>query len=135
MVITDFTPRGARAFPRRFFGTLDETTGGSKILHPREALDIMHLVEPHEAEDLAKTGHGVHQISGVGSMVCGRLDHREFAVAQPLVVISDQGPVDFDALVSGGISQAFGHAITGRVVGDLLANLGEVVWSCLALPP
>src|SRR5439155_18069797 len=50
--MTDVTPRGARAFPRRCFGTRDETTRRGNILPPWEAREIMHVVEPHEAEDL-----------------------------------------------------------------------------------
>jgi hypothetical protein len=60
-------------------------------------------------------------------MVFGRLDNREFSVAQQLIVLGDQGQVDCDALVYGGLSNAFGHAIPVRFGGDLRADLGEVV--------
>ena len=75
MGIADFTAGGAGAFPRRFFGTLDQTAIGSEILHAWEAVDIMYFVEQHEAEDLPDAGHRLEQIQGLGVMVLGRFDN------------------------------------------------------------
>ena len=78
MGITDFSCRRCRAFSSGFPGTLDEATVGRKILHPREALDIMNFLEQHEAEDLADAGHRLEQIQGIGIMMLGGFDDGEF---------------------------------------------------------
>src|SRR5437773_12387828 len=71
MGIADFAAGGARAFASRFSGTLDETTVGGKILHTRESLDIMNLVEQHKSEDLAYTRDRLQQIQRVRVMMLG----------------------------------------------------------------
>ena len=42
--LADCCPRGSRAFAGRFLGTLDETTLGSELLYPREAVDVVDCV-------------------------------------------------------------------------------------------
>ena len=61
MGVADVGPRRSGAFARRFPGTRDQTTLGGKILHPREALDIVNFVEEYEAEDLPDAGDRLQQ--------------------------------------------------------------------------
>jgi len=85
MGVADFVARGTGAFASRFSCTLDETTVGGKILPPWEALDIMHFVEQHEAEDLADTWDRLQQIQRVGVMVLGGFDEdRQLSTATHL---------------------------------------------------
>ena len=127
VAVADFLARRAPSRASGFLGTRDQTPRGDNILPPGEAGHVVAFVAPHEAAARAHTGPGLPQLEGGGSMGGGRLDDRAFSVAQQWVVRGDQGQVDCDALVYGGISTAFGHALTVRCVGELLANLGEVV--------
>ena len=63
--IADLRAGGAVALPRRFLGALDQAAVGHEILDPREAGDIMHLVEQHQAQNLADAGDGLEQVQGV----------------------------------------------------------------------
>jgi hypothetical protein len=117
----------AQAFARRFLRTRDQATRGDALLSPWEAINVVDVVEPHEAEDLADTRHRLPQIPGVGVMVFGGLDDRAFSVAKSLVRIGEQGQVDCDALLYGSLSKAFSDAITRGFGGDLLAEFGQVV--------
>ena len=62
MGIADCGPRRSGAFSGRFLGTRHETTRRSELLHPREALDVRDVVEPHEAENLAHAGDCAQQL-------------------------------------------------------------------------
>ena len=73
MRLANCCPGGSRAFAGRCLGTRDETTIGSELLDPRDAVDVGDFVPQHEPEDLAEAGHRTQQIQGVGVMVLGRV--------------------------------------------------------------
>ena len=127
MGVADFGAGGARAFSSGFPGPLDEATVGGKILHPREALNIMDFVEQHEAEDLADTRDRLQQIQGVGVMVLGRFDEAEFDIAQQIIIGVDEGEIDFNTFLYRRISKTLGDPVTVGFVGDLFANGGQVI--------
>jgi hypothetical protein len=62
VAVANFFARRAQSLASGFLGTLDQTPIGDNILHPGEAGNVVDFVEQHEAEDLANTGHGLHQI-------------------------------------------------------------------------
>jgi hypothetical protein len=117
----------AQAFARGFFRTRDQATIGDKRLPPWEAITVVDVVEPHEAEALADPRHRLQHLQGVGVMVVGGLDARACAVAKELVIRGDQGPVDCDALVYGSLSTTCSAALTIGCVGELLPEFGQVV--------
>src|SRR2546428_3096391 len=119
------TPRGAGAFPRRCFGTLDETPRGGKSRPPWEALEIMPVVEPHEAEDLPEAGHRVEQRQGLGVMVRGGCDEGAFDVTQQRIVGGDESKIDFQTFLYRWIGQALGDPVTVGFGGDLCAHGGQ----------
>ncbi len=125
MGIPDLTPRGAGAFPRRCFGTLDETTIRGKILHPWEARDIMHVVEEHAAEDLPDAGHRLEQRQGLGVMVLGGCDDGAFDVTQQRIVGGDERQIDCHPFWYRWIGKALGDPVTVGFGGDLFAHGGQ----------
>src|SRR5467141_4486789 len=127
MGVADFVARGTGAFASRFSCTLDETTVGGKILPPWEALDIMHFVEQHEAEDLADTWDRLQQIQRVGVMVLGGFDDAEFDVAKQSIVVADESEINFNTFLDRRISKTLGDSVTVGFVGDLFANGGQVI--------
>jgi hypothetical protein len=127
MRLANVVAGGPGACASRFSGTLDETTVGGKILHTREALDIMNLVEQHEAEDLADAGHRLQQIQGLGVMMLGGFHDGQFKVTQQLIVVGDKGEIDFDAFLHSRIGKAFGDPVAVGFLGDLFANGGQIV--------
>ena len=127
MGLADLAAGGARACASRFSGTLDETTGGGTILHTWESLDIMHLVEQHEAEDRADTRDRLPQIQRVGVMMRGGCDDGQFQVTQQRIVGGDQGEIDCNAFVHGRIGTALSDPVTVGFLGDLCANGRQMV--------
>ena len=83
--VADFFAGRAHAFAGRCLGTRAQATLGNDILHRRQAIHVVHCVEPHEAEARAAPRHGLSPRKRVGVMVFGRLDVSECDVAKPLV--------------------------------------------------
>lgn len=127
MGLADVGAGASRAFAVRFLGALDQTTVGGKRLDPREAVDGVDFVEPYETENLAAAWDGVPQIQGVGIMLCGGFEDGQFHVAEPLVVVVNQGKVDCDPLVHGGLGTPLRDTSAVRLLGELLADFGPVI--------
>ena len=87
----------------------------------------MNLVEQHEAEDLADTRDRLQQIQRVGVMMLGGFDDGQFQVTQQLIVVGDQGEIDFNAFLHGRIGTALSDPVTVGFRGDLFANGGQIV--------
>src|SRR5262245_4220383 len=68
----------AQACTSRCFGTRDEATIRGEVLHPWEALNVMDVVEQHEAEDFANTGHRLPQVKRRGIVLRGGLEEERF---------------------------------------------------------
>src|SRR6266852_4932779 len=51
--MADLRAGGSRAFARGFLRTFDESAIGHEILDPREAGNVMNLVEQHQTQNLA----------------------------------------------------------------------------------
>jgi hypothetical protein len=125
--MADFRAGGAVACARRFLRTFDKSAIGHKILDLCEAGDVMNLVEPHQTQNLADAGDGLPPVEGLCLVLLGRLDKSQLHVVEQLIVGVNQGEIDFDMLLHGGIKAPFRHAIPIRLVGQLLPELGQVV--------
>jgi hypothetical protein len=119
----------AHALARRCRGTRDQTARGDDILHRRHAVQVVQVVVQHEAEELADPGDGLQPIQRGRVMGLGRLDASEGDSAPPLVVLGAQGHVAGHTLWHSGSGQACSDAIAMGLVGDLLAELGPVIWT------
>jgi hypothetical protein len=89
-----------------------------------EAGDTVDCIEQHAAENRAKAGHGVPQRQGLGIVVLGRLQEKEFEVFQPPILIGDEGQIDRNSLWHSAIITALSDALTVGVVGDVFAERG-----------
>jgi hypothetical protein len=87
----------------------------------------MACIAQHEAENLAKTGHGLPPLEGVGVLVFGGLDEGQLPPGEQLVVVGAQSQVIRNAFWPGGIGKALGTPRPVRFGGDLLAELRPVV--------
>jgi len=97
-------------------------------LHAGKAINLVDVIEPYEAETLAHTGYGLEQIEGMGIGLLGRVEDVEFQVLEQFVVIGDEGQVDRTGLLHRRVVNTFSHALPVGCVGDLLADLGQVVF-------
>jgi hypothetical protein len=116
----------ARAFAVRFLGAFDQPTVGGKRLDPREAVDVVDFVEQDETEKLADAWDGVPQLQGVGVLLFGGVEDGQFHVAAPRVVGVNQGKVDCDTLLHGGLGKPLRDTIAVRSIGELLTDRGQV---------
>ena len=127
MRIADLLTRGPMAFAGGFFGAFDEPAVGDEILDAREAVDVVDLVEDDEGEDLPDAVDGLKEIKDVGVVFLGRSDDEEFEIREQGIVVIDKHKIDFDALLHTGMWEAFGDASSVGFVGDLFADVREVV--------
>ena len=91
---------------RRFLSAFDQTAVRDKILHAREAVDVVDFIEQHEAEDLADPGT-VWSRDRFGRHVLRGFQNREFQVSEQRIIIGNQRQVDFDSLMHGRVGKAF----------------------------
>jgi hypothetical protein len=96
-------------------------------LDPGEAIDVIDVVEPHEAEHRANAGYGVPQIQRVRVMMCGGFDEGEFHVTKQIIIVIDACPIDFKTLLHCGVGTALGNPVTVGFIGKLLTNGRQVI--------
>jgi len=120
--MAELSAGGAATFPRRCLGALAQTAIGGNILPPRETGELLDVVAPHEAEELADARHRVPQIPGRGVMGLGRLDAGACDVAPPLLVVGDERASPCDALWHRRLGNALGAPLSVGCVGDLCAD-------------
>ena len=60
-------------------------------------------------------------------MRLGRTGNVEFDFPQELVIVIDEGEIDFNGLPYAGIRKVLFHSLAIRLVRQLFPNLGEVV--------
>jgi hypothetical protein len=82
------------------------------------------VVEPHEAEDVARTANRLEQIQGVGIGMLGGFEEIEVEVLEPFVLRGDAGQIELTGFLPGWIIKALGHPVAVGWVGDLFADLG-----------
>jgi hypothetical protein len=125
--MADLLARGPIAFAGGFFGPLDQPARGDKLLHAWKAMNIVDLIQPHECAELADPWDRAQAVEGLRLMRLGRPHEIPLEVSQQAVISVDQCEVQVDALLDGRLRKAFGHAIAVRFVGQLLADLGQVI--------
>ena len=123
----DFRAGGTRPLARGFLGACDQAAGGHEILHPREASDVMHFLPEHEPEALANAWDGLEPIQGVGIMRLVRRDNGQRQIPEQRIIGPTQSKVDFAALLPGRIRNPLRNPVTGGLIGELRADLGQIV--------
>ncbi len=118
---------GAITLPRRCLGACDQAAVGHKILDPRDAGEIMHLVEQHHSHNLADAGDRWEPVEGLGVLRLGRLHDRQFDIAASRVIAVNQGEVDFPTLVHCRSGQPRGDPVAVGLVGALRPKLRQGV--------
>src|SRR5262245_47172134 len=88
--VPDVLPRRPSALGGRFFAAVDQERVRGKILDAWKAADVMDVVEQHEAQDYANTGHGLEQIEGMSIVLFGGFHNRKLSVTKQRVVIGDE---------------------------------------------
>jgi hypothetical protein len=87
----------------------------------------MDFVEQYEAEDFSNTRDGLQQVQGVGLVFLGGLDDGEFQITEELIIRGDEGSVALDVLLHSSIVKARGDTLAVGFVGDVLADLWQVI--------
>jgi hypothetical protein len=87
----------------------------------------MDFIEQHQGQALPHPRDGAQAGAGVGIVRRGAFDAGEFQVSEELIVVGNQGQVALEALVHGGVSKALGDPVAVGLLGDLLADLGQVI--------
>jgi hypothetical protein len=103
-------------------------------LHAGKAVDVMDFIEQHEAEDVANARDGLQQVEGIGIMLLGGFEDREFEVLEQGILIGDQVQIDRDGFLHGRRIKALGDPVAVGCVGDVLADLGEVILAVGIVP-
>jgi hypothetical protein len=111
----------------RFLGTRAHAAIRDNVLHAREPLHVMDLVEQDHTQDVPDAGYGAQEVQGSRTVLLGSGHEVSRQIAEALVVGAKQGEVHVDALLHGGIGTPLGHAVTGGLLGNLLPDLGQVV--------
>jgi len=125
--IPDLGPARAEPLAGRAVLAPDESAVGEEVLYPREASDVLDLVENHERQDLADAGHRAQAVKGLGIVLLGAADEVQLELADGLVVMRDHLEIDLDAPADVGVGEGLGHADTVGSMGDLRGGHGKVV--------
>jgi hypothetical protein len=125
--VADLGARKAGAFARGFRRTLTQTAIGDKILDPGKALDVMHLLQEHQAEDFANSGSGLEEGQGLRLVVLGGFNDRSLHIAEQRLVGVKQRQVPVPTLLARRIRNPLGDASAVRFVGQLCPDRREVV--------
>jgi hypothetical protein len=125
--MADLRACGPIALAGGVLGTCDESARGHESLDPREAADVLKLIERDHTHKLADAGNGLSALQGLRMVLLGRVDNGPRDIAAPLIIVVNQGEVDCDTLLHGGIREPFRHPVPVRLVGQLLPARGPVV--------
>jgi hypothetical protein len=129
-----FFASGAHAFTTRCLAAVDQAAIGGEVLPAGETVDLLNCVAPHAAEDVPNAGDGVEQRERMRIVVLGRFPEIEFQVLEPCIVIADERSIDCDGFLHRRIMKALRHPVAIGLVGDVLADLGQVVWAMGIVP-
>jgi hypothetical protein len=119
---------GPGALAGGFPGALDHATIGDDLLHAGKTPDIMDFIEPYATPDRADARDGTQPVKSLGIVLRGGLHHGPCDVAQEAIGDVDQREIDREALLHGGLGEAFGHASAVSCVAEVCADLRQVLW-------
>jgi hypothetical protein len=126
--VPNLVPRSAHAVAPGVCRTRDESTIRRAILHPWEAIELVHFIEQDETQDVANARHGLSSVKGLGIVVLSRVEDNAFEVAEPRIIIGDQIEVDLKGLVDSRVVKPLGAAFTLGLISDCLADCWQVIW-------
>src|SRR5262249_44081258 len=78
-------------------------------------------------QDLPNAGDGLEPRKGLHVLCFGTARDIEFYFPQELVIVIDEGEIDFNGLADTRIRKMLFDALAVRFVRQLLADLGEIV--------
>jgi hypothetical protein len=87
----------------------------------------MDFIQQHQTQNLTDARNGAQLVERIGIVLLGRFENGQFHIAEQAVVVVNEREIDFDALLHRRIGKPLGDAVAVRLVGNLLANLGQVV--------
>jgi hypothetical protein len=90
-------------------------------------MDVMDFIQQHEGQNLANPRDRAQAVENLGIVRLGGVDKRELKLRKEAVVGVEQRQVDLDALLDGGIGEAFRDPLPVGLVGELLADFGQLV--------
>ena len=96
-------------------------------LEPWEARASRAFIQPYQGENLADAWDRAPPVAGVGIVVLGQLDTRQRQLAEQVVSVRDPGAVPLDTLRDRRRGKARGAAGAMGLVGDVLADGGQMV--------
>lgn len=108
-------------------GPVGESAIGHHSLDPRDARDVMNRLAQDHTPNLADAGDRWQAIQGLRRVRLGCLDEAHLAIAAQLIIVVNQGEVDVDMLLHGGIRAPFRHTVPLRLGGPRLPELGQGV--------
>src|SRR6266851_4603239 len=123
----DLLARSPEPFAARLLGALHQTTRGDEILYARKAGDILNLIQNDQRENLPDPWHRLEASKGLHVVGFGTARNVEFDFPQELVIVIDEGDIDFNGLPYAGIGEVLFHSLAIRLVRQLLPNLGQIV--------
>jgi hypothetical protein len=107
----------------------DAVRDGDDFLPAGEAAASMDVVAQPQGQELAPLGERAQAGERLGRMGRSGLDESPLESRAPGVGVAHQRDIDLAALLDCGLRNAFGPAVTVRLVGQLLADRGEVIWA------
>jgi hypothetical protein len=127
MGVADLRPRVPIVLAIGLFRAFHQPTVRHEVLHPREAVDVMDLVEEHQRQDLADPRHRAQPIEGVYIVHLGGFAQVQLELTEESIVLVDQGQVRLDALTDLGVAKPLGQPPAVAVVRDLAEGGQEVL--------
>jgi hypothetical protein len=99
--IADFVAGSPQTFASGFLAPFDQAGLRGEVLHSGKTADVMDFIKESQAQDFSNTGHRLQPVEGVGIVLLGRVEDREFEVFEQLIIVGDQSQVDLDGLLHG----------------------------------
>ena len=99
--MADFVARGAQAFPPRGLAAFHHARVRGEVLHAGKAAEVMDVIPPHAAEQLADArGPDCSQGEGMGIVVLGGFAEGEVPLLAERIIRGDEGQSDRHGLVA-----------------------------------
>jgi len=96
MHLANLFARRAESLAIRLLGTCHQATIGDEILHARKAANVVPLIEEDQREDLPNPGNRLQPRKGLHLISFGTAGEREFHFSAELILLIDEGNVDFN---------------------------------------
>ena len=122
-----FVPEVPDRLPAASWAHVTKQQEDTKFCTRGEASDVMHFLPEHEPEALANAWDGLEPIQGVGIMRLVRRDNGQCQIPEQRIIGPTQSKVDFCALSPGRIRNPSCNPVTGGLIGELRADLGQIV--------